>query len=290
MFAETSTQNTRHTVVGVDLGGTNVRAGKIQDLQLTGHAARSISSKAAEEVVIKEIRETIDQVFDSDVKGIGVGVPSLVDVEKGIIYTVENIPSWQEVHLKDRLQDIYKVPVHVNNDANCFALGECYFGKGRGYRHIVGLTIGTGMGAGIIIDHKLYNGANCGAGEFGNIHYKDHNLEYYCSGQRFQREYGRSGQELCRLAEQGDNEALDIFHALGRDIGVAIQTLLYALDPQIVIFGGSVSNAFPFFLPSLKESLKNYDYPHALEHLELQRSEDKNIPLLGAAALYFDAL
>jgi glucokinase len=276
-------------VIGVDVGGTNVRAGKVLGLELVKHASRRISAKEAEEVVLKEIEDTIEQVFDDSVKGIGVGVPSLVDVQKGIVYTVENIPSWQKVYLKDRLEKTFNVPVYVNNDANCFALGECYFGKGRGYRDIVALTIGTGMGAGIIIDHKLYNGANCGAGEFGNIHYKEKNLEYYCSGQRFQREYGVGGQVLCQRAQEGDAEALNIFDALGRDIGVAVQTVLYALDPEIIIFGGSVSNAFAFFEKALKESLRNYDYQHALESLVLARSEEKNIPILGAAALYFDA-
>lgn len=276
-------------VIGVDLGGTNVRAGYVHNLTLQQHAARPISSHASEETVLCEIEETIEQVFAQDVVGIGVGVPSLVDIERGIVYSVENIPAWQEVHLKARLQDKFNVPVYINNDANCFALGESYFGKGRGYRHMIGLIVGTGMGAGVIINSRLYNGANCGAGEFGNIIYKDRNLEYYCSGQRFYRQYGINGEVLCEWAQHGDDKALGIFKEFGVDMGQALQTIMYALDPEIIVFGGSVSKAFPYFEQSMKETMKGYAYPHALARLKIECTENGNIAILGAAALFFDA-
>ncbi len=276
-------------VIGVDLGGTNVRVGKVQNNRLEKHFSRAVSSNEAENIVIQEIFSSIDLVFDNDAAGIGIGVPSVVDVEKGIVYTVENIPSWKEVYLKDQLESKYGVPAYINNDANCFALGESYFGKGRGFKDIVALTIGTGMGAGIIINNKLYNGINCGAGEFGNILYKDHNLEYYCSGQLFLRECGVGGDVICERAEKGDKDALALLEQLGSDLGNAIQTILYALDPEIIIFGGSVSKAFPFFEKSMRENMKSFVYQHVLKRLVIEQSEQANIPILGAAALYFDA-
>jgi glucokinase len=277
-------------VIGVDLGGTNVRVGNVKDDELKMHAATPISSEESEDVVMKEITDTIDKVFDGDVIGIGVGVPSVVDVEKGIVYSVANIPSWKKVYLKDRLEQKYHVPVFVNNDANCFALGECYFGKARDYKNIIGLIVGTGVGAGVIIDNRLYNGTNCGAGEFGHIPYKDHDFEYYCSGQRFSREYGKDGQVLFNRAQKGDAEALRIFETFGLDLGNAIQAILYTLDPEIIVFGGSVSNAFSFFEKGMRETLKVFKYQHALERLVMVCSEIKEVAVLGAAALYFDAL
>jgi glucokinase len=277
-------------VIGVDLGGTNVRVGNVKDDELKMHAATPISSEESEDVVMKEITDTIDKVFDGDVIGIGVGVPSVVDVEKGIVYSVANIPSWKKVYLKDRLEQKYHVPVFVNNDANCFALGECYFGKARDYKNIIGLIVGTGLGAGVIIDNRLYNGTNCGAGEFGHIPYKDHDFEYYCSGQRFSREYGIDGQVLFNRAQKGDAEALRIFETFGLDLGNAIQAILYTLDPEIIVFGGSVSNAFSFFEKGMRETLKVFKYQHALERLVMVCSEIKEVAVLGAAALYFDAL
>jgi len=276
-------------IIGVDLGGSNVRVGKVKDNELKMHTAAAISSEEPENVVMQEITDTIDQVFDKDVLGIGVGVPSVVDVEKGIVYSAANIPSWKKVYLKDRLVEKYGVPVFVNNDANCFALGECYFGNARDYQNIVGLIVGTGLGAGVIIDKRLYNGSNCGAGEFGHIPYKDHDFEYYCSGQRFSREYGIDGQVLFDRARKGDAEALRIFETFGRDLGNAVQAILYSVDPEIIVFGGSVSNAFPFFEKGMWESLSAFKYPHALERLVMERSQVKEIAILGAAALYYDA-
>jgi glucokinase len=276
-------------VIGVDLGGTNVRVGKVQDNELKTHASTAISSEESEDAVMLEISGTIDKVFDEDVIGIGIGVPSVVDVEKGIVYTVVNIPSWKKVYLKDRLEEKYRVPVFVNNDANCFALGESYFGKARDYKNVIGLIVGTGLGAGVIIDNRLYSGTNCGAGEFGHIPYKDHDFEYYCSGQRFSREHGIEGQVLFDRAQKGDAEALRIFETFGMELGNAIQAILYTVDPEIIVFGGSVSNAFPFFEKGMRETLKTFNYQHALERLVMARSEIKEIAILGAAALYFDA-
>src|SRR5262249_7677354 len=157
-----------------------------------------------DEVVLQEIIGGIQAVFDTEVAAIGIGVPSVVDVEKGIVYAVQNIPSWKEVHLKERIEKQFHVPVHVNNDANCFALGECHFGKGRNFRDIVGMVLGTGLGAGIIIDRRLYNGTNCGAGEIGTIPYKGEMIESYASGQFFTRMLGTRGEIVFERANAAD--------------------------------------------------------------------------------------
>lgn len=277
------------TVIGIDLGGTNVRAGRVRGDRLAEHAGRPISANGTEDEVMNEVMEIIDRVWRDETAGIGIGVPSVVDVEKGIVYAVANIPSWKEVHLKDRLEKKYGVPVYVNNDANCFALGESYFGKARGFRNMVGLIVGTGLGAGVIIERRLYNGSNCGAGEFGHIPYKDHDLEYYCSGQRFPREFGVEGKVLFERARAGDEEALGIFRMFGEDLGQAIKSILYAVDPEVIVFGGSVSRAFPFFEGGMRKTLESFNYQHALERLVMARTEDPHIAILGAAALYFDS-
>lgn len=278
-------------VLGVDIGGTNVRVGVVREgnTELVRHFGRVIGSHEDEETVLNQIFQSIDSVWGDGIAGIGVGVPSVVDVEKGIVYSVENIPSWKEVHLKERLEEKYGVSVYVNNDANCFALGECYFGKARHYKDVVGLTIGTGIGAGIVINRHIYNGANCGAGEIGMIPYRDTILEHYCSGQFFQKEHSISGGELFQRANKGDGEARRIFDTFGHHLGSAIMTVLYAYDPQIIVFGGSVSKSYPFFEKSMHETLKGYAYRHALDRLVIERGENENIPILGAAALYYDA-
>jgi len=279
------------SIVAVDLGGTNLRVGKVRGDVVMQRSMRAVPPTDDPDVVLKELTTAVQAVMDDEVDAIGIGVPSVVDVERGIVYSVQNIPSWKEVHLREKLESIFRVPVHVNNDANCFALGECHFGKGRGYRDIVGITLGTGLGAGIIIDRKLYNGSNCGAGEIGTIPYKGQSVEYYCSGQFFTREYGMNGEVIFERASAGDPEALRAYDAFGNEMAHAISIALYAYDPQIIILGGSVSAAFPFFKKSMMDHLaSSFAYQQSLKRLVIEQSELPDGALLGAAALYLDAL
>jgi glucokinase len=276
-------------VLGIDLGGTQVRVGKVRAGALERSTAAPISSKERAEVVAGEIFRAIDGVFDDEVAGIGCGVPSVVDVERGVVYNVENIPAWQEVPLKDELESRYGVPAYVNNDANAFAVGELYFGHGRGCRNLVGVTLGTGLGAGVVIDGRLYSGANCAAGEFGAVPYRDHTIEYYCSGAFFQRAAGVPGEVVFRRAQEGDCEALRLFAEFGHELGYALLLVLCAYDPELIVLGGSVSRTFRFFEATMRERMREYSFPHALERLRIACSTIENVAILGAAALYLDA-
>ena len=275
-------------IIGVDLGGTNVRAGLVADNRIIKIEGRSITAKGSEKDVLDEVIGIIEKVYEDGVAGIGVGVPSVVDTERGIVYDVQNIPSWKEVHLKQKLEGHFNIPTYVNNDANCFAMGERYYGHGRGYKQIVGLITGTGMAAGVIIDGKLYEGHNCGAGEFGMIPYKDHNYEYYCSGQYFTNEHNIGGDGLFQRASSGDQGALEIFQAYGSHLGSAIIAILYAVDPEIIILGGSVSKAYPFYQNALWKKLSTFAYSPVVDRLTIKVSETPHIAMLGAAALYFN--
>ena len=139
-------------VIGVDLGATNIRGAVVEANDHLDITAQRINNKGSEEEVLNEVFMVTDALMNKDIAAIGIGVPSVVDVDEGIVYDVVYIPSWKEVHLKKLMQARYNIPVFVNNDANCFALGEYYFGKGKGYDSMIGLTVGTGVGAGIIIN------------------------------------------------------------------------------------------------------------------------------------------
>lgn len=277
-------------LLGIDLGGTNVRVGLIVDNVLKKVASSPISKSAEESVVLNEIFALVDELMDKDVSGIGVGVPSVVDTEKGIVYDVQNIPSWKEVHLKEILEKKYNVPVYINNDANCFAAGEKYFGKMKNCRNGVGVIMGTGLGAGIFTDGRLYSGTNCGAGEFGMIPYKESIYEAYCCGQFFKNEFDTTGEEAYNRALKGDKEALNMFCQLGQHLGNAIKVVLYTYDPEIIILGGSVSRAFSLFKESMWKEVRTFAYQNSLKNLVIEPSELDQVALLGAAALYYDAL
>jgi glucokinase len=173
-------------VIGVIFGGKHLCAARIENGVIADIVHREVNNREAEEVILSEIIHTINSVYTDSVAGIGVGVPSLVDVKHGIVINPTNIPSWHKVHLKDILEEQFNVPVYINNDANCFALGEKYFGVAKDYENIAGITIATGFGVGIIINGKLYSGRNAGAGEFCSIPYRDHDYEHYCSTKYFE--------------------------------------------------------------------------------------------------------
>jgi glucokinase len=277
------------SILGIDLGGTNVRAGRVKNESIEKITTSKITSDGAEELVLKEICQTIDNVIQTDVKGIGVGVPSIVDTEEGIVYDVQNIPSWKEVHLKAYLEKRYNLPVYINNDANCFVAGEKYFGNAKDFENVVGLIIGTGLGAGLILNNKLYSGKNCGAGEFGMISFKEHNYEYYCSGQFFSQCYSIEGSLLYEMAKRGEPKALQIFSEFGSNLGEAIKLILYSIDPQMIILGGSLSKSFEYFKESMWKSVNKFEYRRSLDNLKIGCTEIKDIAVLGAAALYLDA-
>ena len=272
-------------MIGVDLGGTNIRAGKIIDQRLVQMHSKLTPAQGTEAEVLEKLFDVIDQCVDNSTKGIGIGVPSIVDVAKGIVYDVVNIPSWKEVPLKDILEARYKIPVYINNDANCFALGEKYFGKAKGFRNVVGLTIGTGLGCGLIFNDKLYEGQNCCAGEFGFIRYLNSDFESYCSGQFFEAHKSITALEAYNLAVQGDESAKQMYAEYGQHLGKVIQSLLYAYDPQVIVLGGSLSKAGQFFWPSMVEAINGFAYKSVLSQLHIEISDLEHAAIYGAAAL-----
>ncbi len=277
------------TLIGVDLGGTKVAAGRVNKdgTREIKHKLIPAQSENPQDI-IDSIVEVIEQLFVDSVAGIGIGVPGLVDREKGIAYDIQNIPSWKEVHLKEILEKQFNVPVYLDNDANCFALGESQFGSGSDEKDFVGLTLGTGMGAGIIKDGYLLPDAHCGSGEFGCISYRDATYEDYCSGKFFKDNYKTNGEEMAKAAMAGDEKAIAAFNKFGEHMGNAIKMIMFAVDPRKIIIGGSVAQSNNLFTESMWKTINDFPYPGALVDFEVIFSDVKNIAVLGAASLYLD--
>lgn len=279
----------KKNIVGIDLGATNVRGGIVSGENIIKiHSARIHSNGSAEEV-LQDVIEVADQLVDHSTTAIGIGVPSVVDIEKGIVYDVQYIPSWKEIPLKQWLTEKYSLPVFVNNDANCFALGEYHFGKGKGIDSMIGLTLGTGIGGGVIINRHLYAGHNCGAGEFGMIQYLDHVYEYYGCGQFFQNVYNTDGEIVFQKAKAGDKQALQWYQEMGTHLGNTIKAIMYSYDPSLIVFGGSVRFAYPFFQESMWKRIRTFAYTKSIDRLRIELSNLENSGILGAAALYYDS-
>jgi glucokinase len=237
------------------------------------------------EKVLGELFLLTDQlVAGKPVMSIGLGVPGLV--EAAMVYDVMNIPSWKELPLKKFMEDRYSLPVYINNDANCFALGEFYFGRGAGCDSMIGLTIGTGLGAGIILNKKLYTGRNGGAGEFGMADYLDHCYEYYASGQFFSNVYHTKGEDVFAAALDGDAHAVKMYEEMGTHLGNAIKMMLYSLDVELFVLGGSVRAAHQWFSANMWKQVNSFAFRNALKHLRIEVSGLENSGILGAALLY----
>lgn len=271
--------------IGIDLGGTNMRVGLTDGATLVNSVIEPCPSKEAEEVVINQLKRQIAQLMSEDVTSIGVGVPSVVDCQQGIVYNVANIPSWKEVHLKEILEKEFGVPVAVNNDANCFALGVWKYGEGKGTRDMVGLTMGTGIGSGIIIDGKLYNGVNTGAGEIGSLPFKDADYEFYCSSRFFSDLHGDTGANFGKRAQAGDAEAVAVWNEFGENVGELIKAVLFTYAPEATIIGGGIASAFPLFEAPMRASLESFPYPANVAATRIMPSTWPNAAILGAGAL-----
>lgn len=276
------------TYIGVDFGGTNIRAARVTNgIIVENHNAPTPLHPRNREETLDALLNVIASVVNHEAEGIGIGVPSVVDKERGVVYNVANIPYWEEVPLKEILEDRFSLPVCINNDANCFAIAERYFGEGQDVENFVGITLGTGLGGGIIQHGCLLEDANGGAGEFGHIPFREHTLEYYCSGSFFMHVYGITGKEMYRRALEDDRIALNAYRKLGYYLSVAVKVIVLTVDPEMIVFGGSVAGAHSLFECGMREGLADFRFPRSMEKLSIRYSRLKHAGVLGAASLCY---
>ena len=235
--------------IGIDLGGTNIKAALVDKGHLVKKLSTACPASESEVIVIETLCGLITELINKQVTGIGAGIPSVLDREKGIVYNAANIPSWQEVHLKEIL------------------------------------ALGTGVGAGVIVNHKLYNGKNTGVGEIGSLPYLDSDYEHYCSSTFFPKFFGKSGKELSELAIENDIMALQAWDEFGKHMGNLIKATMYCYDPEAIFLGGSIAKAFDYFKDSMWKCIQEFPYPASTAQLKVQPSTLEDAALLGAAML-----
>ncbi len=276
-------------VIGIDIGGTSIVGGRVEKGVIIHQITVDTQANIGGEFTLLALRKLIKELITPETKAIGIGVPSVVDRVKGIIYNVQNIKDWDEVHIKKIIQEEFNLPVFVDNDANCFSLGEKIYGEGHKYENFVGITLGTGVGGGIIQNNHLMKDANCGSGEFGEIPYLESIIENYCGSRFFPSFTNMSGKEVAEKANNGNTEAIEIFNHYGIHIASLVKIIMLTVDPQAIIFGGSISQSFNLFEKSLYENLKDFPYPNSVKNLQILTSNLKDIGVLGAASLCIDS-
>ncbi len=272
-------------LLGIDIGGTTIGLGVVEDKKIVRiNHVPSFPKDATLEETLDYLEARIKDIITPEVTSIGIGVPTLVDVKRGIVYEAMNIPSWKEVHLKDMLEKRFGIPVNVNNDANCFALGAAARAHGT-QEVLVGVTLGTGTGIGIIHNGALMCGDNCGAGEICSAPYNGSNYESFCSKQFFHNR-NWSPRKASEQAAAGNPEAVALMEEFGMHLGELLSLVMYAYDPGCIVLGGGVANTYPHFKESMFNTLRNrYPYAHVLDKLRVEVMPEEDVALLGASLL-----
>ncbi len=256
----------RASAIAVDLGGTKVEAAVVTEGNVERSVVLPTLASEGPAKVLSQICAAIDSL-DAGRLPIGIGSPGPLDSEKGIILNTPNLPL-RKYPLAKKIAARYHVEVKVDNDAKCFALGEARFGKGKGYRHVVGIILGTGVGGGFVTDGKLYHGKG-NASEFGHMSIAPGPrctcgnlgcLEEYASGRAILRDArslglrARDASEVFALAKGRGREAANArkaYAVMGGMLGVGMLNVIHALDPDIIVFGGGVSKASRLFMPAM---------------------------------------
>lgn len=273
--------------LGIDIGGTTIGLGLVQDGKIIKKVSvPSFPAGATMEQTLDYLASQIAAILPAEATKIGIGVPSVVDVEKGIVYEATNIPSWQEVHIKENLEARFPVTVSVNNDANCFAMGAyAAYPKEQKPEVLVGITLGTGVGIGIIDRGRLFGGANCGAGELGCLPFRSGILEDYCS-KKFFESRSLNSLETAQAAEKGDSKALALFDELGANLGELLCAVLFAYDPSHIALGGGVAYNYPYFRKAMEEYVKkNFPYHNTVDRLKIDVFTGGDVLVTGAALI-----
>jgi glucokinase len=281
---------TLEVIAGIDLGGTNCKIG-IFDPQGQLLKSWKISSKnfVQPEDVVPAIATELKRFEEfKDLKAIGVGVPGLID-SNGIIIESPNFPVWKNLKLKELLEGEFHLPIAVENDANLFSVGEGFAGAAKEFESYIGITLGTGVGGGIVLNGKIFRGAKGMAGEIGHtvIHPsgplcgcgKKGCLEAYSSGTAIKREMQKATglelepMEIYGLAKKGDKAAVKVFEKASYHLGIGISNIVNILDIPAVIIGGGVSEAWDLIINPLKKGFKEHTFQIHFDTVEIRKSQ-----------------
>ncbi len=296
-------------IVGIDVGGTNLKIGlfdakynlKSKEILSTN---KFLNKGALITATVNSINKIIarNNIRKSEILGIGLGVPGPTDEESGIVHFLPNIPGWREVNLKRILKRRLKLPVAVDNDAKLMCLAEFVRGSAKGFKNVLCLTLGTGVGGSLIINGKLFRGANNASGEIGHIPINEFGpkcncgkfacLEAYIGNNKIIEEARKnfkrpiSLEELGILARKRNRRALEIWVSVGRHLGVALSGIVNLLNLDAVVIGGGVSNAGQMLFSAVRKTISERAMSIQAQHVKILKAKlGSDAGLIGAAIL-----
>ena len=314
--------------VGVDLGGTNIVVGAMSD-DGTLYATRSEPTRSEEgaDRVIARMAEMVEQAIvatmretdapRSAFRGVGIGAPGPLDRERGVVLVAPNL-KWNNVPLRDQMASLTQLPAAIDNDANCATYGEWWIGAARGGRNVVGLTIGTGIGGGLILDGKLYHGSSDMAGELGHVTIDQTGrrcgcgnygcLEAYASGPAIAERAREAlsldvismlpdlvdgdlsritAQTVYDAAARGDDIAREVVRDTARFLGTGIANFLNIFNPDVVVIAGGVTQAGEALFEPLRAEVRRRAFRSAVQAVRIVPGElPGTAGVVGAVAAF----
>jgi len=310
-------------ILGIDLGGTKILTAVANTQGVMLSRDHSITpAKEGQDVVVKSILESVGRALDqahiaaADLTAIGLGAPGLSNPETGILFTSPNLPGWKDVPLRDIIAKELGKEAFLINDANAAAVGELYFGAGRGARNFIYITVSTGIGGGIIIDGKIYTGPTGTAGELGHMVIDDEGPQCNCgnkgcwetlaSGTALSREARHrikegaatsilkyaggniekiNAEAIHEAAQTGDKLANELIARTAYYLGVGLANLVNIFNPEVIIIGGGLSNIGDMLLKPAFEEAGRRAFRQSYQAVRFARAElGRNSGVLGAAA------
>lgn len=301
-------------VIAVDLGGTNLKVALLDlSYRIKDKATLSTKKFGRKEDLISGITLSINKIIKNNalkknnILGIGLGLPGPIDIEKGIVHFFPNIPGWKEVNLKKILNKKLNLPIFLDNDANLMCLAEYKLGAAKGLKNAICLTLGTGVGGGIIIEGKLYRGSSYAAAEIGHIPISDKGkrcncggidcLERYIGNNRILQEAKRlfkrniSLEELSNLAKKGNRLAKVIWFRVAGHLSTALVGVVNFLNPDAIVIGGGVAEAGKILFDRVNEIIKKRAMSVQAKQVEIFKAKLGNdAGLIGAAILVKESI
>lgn len=312
--------------IGIDLGGTSIKMGLVDQ---QGSLLYTLESATPANKEFYSVMDTFDRMVNrllqenglewKGIAGIGVGAPAFFDLNKGVVVEAVNL-GWHNVPLMQALKERWKIPVYVDNDANAAALGEMWVGAGEGASHILCITIGTGIGGGVIINGDIYHGSNGSAGEVGHFTARHQDGRLCNCGKRgcleteasataivldaiekvkhlssgpLKEAYDQTGtltaKSVVELALEGEPSCRDIIQKVSRVLGRSLAEMCYLLNPELIIIGGGISHAGEILFHPLIETFHQTAFPRVAENTKIVPAKLGNqAGMIGAAWLVHD--
>lgn len=309
--------------IGVDIGGTNIKIALVDfDGKIIYSNTTPTRAEMGYEAGVNNIKQAIKELMqetgadNKTIEAIGFGLPGQIDYKEGIVKNLPNIPGWINIPLAKIIEDEFSIATRLDNDVRCAALGELNFGAGKDCQNLICITVGTGIGSGIVLNGKLVRGASNAAGEIGHIKMDmtggplcgcgDYGcFEAYASGPAIvtmAKEYISGGKSakykematdgiitpyvVAQAALQGDAVSIQIFKQMGKIIGIGLSSVINLLNPEKIIIGGGVADAGDILLEPIRKTILDRAMPIQAAAVEVVPAQLANTAgVIGASLL-----